>query len=122
MSWTETHRRWQALQEIEALASAGCEELPWNSEYAEIFGDRDNLAAALRYRLRLAREAQLDTHLPEPVIEEQRLRLVERNAGVVRLLRNHAGAPAPSTARIPSQRRDPLTVVPPAEQDTPVLA
>ena len=94
MSWTETHRRWQALQEIEALASAGCEELPWNTEYAEIFGDRDNLAAALRYRLKLSRDAQLDSHMPEAVIEEQRLRLVERNAGVVRLLRNHeAGAP-----------------------------
>jgi hypothetical protein len=117
MSWTETHRRWQALQEIEALASAGCDELPWNTEYAEIFGDRDELAAALRYRLKLTRDAQLDTHLPERVLEEQRLRLVERNADVVRLLRNHESA----SARIPNQRRGSLTVAPPVE-DTPVSA
>ena len=92
MSWTETHRRWQALQEIEALASAGCEELPWNPDYAAIFGDRDALAAALHYRLKLTRDAQLDTHLPEGVLEEQRLRLAERQAGVIRMLRHHAAA------------------------------
>ena len=117
MSWTETHRRWQALQEVEALASAGCEELPWNSEYAEIFGDRDTLAAALRYRLKLTRDAQLDTHMSETVLEEQRVRLVERNAGVLRLLRNHESG----AGRIPLQRRDSLTVVQPVE-DTPVSA
>ena len=118
MSWTQTHRRWQALQEIEALANAGCTELPWNTEYAEIFGDRDSLAAALRYRLKLTRDAQLDIHMPERVIEEQRLRLVERNAGVVRLLRNHEAVT--SGARIPNQRR--VTVVPPVDEDTPVSA
>ena len=116
MSWTETHRRWQALQEIEALASAGCEDLPWNAEYAEIFGDRDTLAAALRYRLKLTRDAQLDTHMSETVMEEQRVRLVERNAGVIRLLRNHE-----TTARIPDQRRGSPSVARPAE-DTPVSA
>ena len=121
MSWTETHRRWQALQEIEALATAGCDELPWNAEYAEIFGDRDSLAAALRYRLKLTRDAQLDTHMPEPVIEEQRLRLVERNAGVLRLLRNHDAA-AGTTARIPSQRRGSAAVLRPVVTDTPVSA
>lgn len=89
MSWTETHRRWQALQEIEELANAGCTELPWNDEYAAIFGDRDRLAATLRYRMRLTRDAQLDTHLPETVLEEQRARLVERNAGILRLLAAH---------------------------------
>lgn len=95
MTWSETHRRWQALQEIEALANAGCEELPWNNEYAEIFGDRDHLAAALRYRWNLTRQAQLDTHLDEAVLEQQRTRLVERNAGVLRLLRRHeTGVPA----------------------------
>jgi hypothetical protein len=122
MSWTETHRRWQALQEIEALASAGCEELPWNNDYAEIFGDRDGLAQALRYRLKVAHDAQLDTHLPETVLEQQRLRLVERNAGVVRLLRSHEGVPGTSTRQIPSQRRDSLSVVPPVTDDTPVSA
>ncbi|WP_148045113.1 hypothetical protein [Nocardioides marmorisolisilvae] len=117
MSWTETHRRWQALQEIEALASAGCAELPWNTEYAEIFGDRDTLAAALRYRLKLTHDAQLDTHMSETVMEEQRLRLFERNAGVIRLLRNHEAA----GARIPNQRRGSLSVARPVE-DTPVSA
>ncbi|MFL6173641.1 MAG: hypothetical protein ACJ716_12195 [Marmoricola sp.] len=120
MSWTETHRRWQALQEIDALASAGCEELPWNTEYAEIFGDRDTLAAALRYRLELTRDAQLDTHMSETVLEQQRLRLVERNAGVVRLLRNHEVSTA-GAGRIPNQRRDSLPVARPV-QDTPVSA
>jgi len=120
MSWTETHRRWQALQEIDALVSAGCDELPWNSEYAEIFGDRDTLAAALRYRLKLASDAQLDTHLPEQVLEEQRLRLVERSAGMVRLLRSHDDATS-GQRRIPNQRRNSLTVARPVE-DTPVSA
>ena len=86
MSWTQTHRRWQALQEIEALASAGCTDLPWNAEYAEIFGDRDSLAALLRYRVRLSQDTQLDTHLPEQVLEQQWCRLHERHAGVLRLL------------------------------------
>ncbi|HET6154496.1 MAG TPA: hypothetical protein VFE15_16245 [Marmoricola sp.] len=101
MSWTETHRRWQALQEIEALANAGCDELPWNAEYAEIFGDRDSLAAALHYRWRLTRDAQLDTHLAEPVLEEQRTRLEARNAGVLRLLRNHGTRVAPVLTIVP---------------------
>ena len=87
MSWTQTHRRWQALQEIEALASAGCTDLPWNAEYAEIFGDRDSLAALLRYRVRLSQDTQLDTHLPESVLDEQRRRLEERQAGVLRMVR-----------------------------------
>ncbi len=96
MSWTETHRRWQALQEIEALANAGAETLPWNTEYAEIFGDRDTLAAALRYRWNLTREAQLDTHLGEAVLEQQRTRLVKRSAGVLRLLAAHEAGVTPA--------------------------
>ena len=95
MSWTETHRRWQVLQEIEALANAGCDELPWNDEYAAIFGDRDQLAAALHYRWELNRTTQLDTHLSERVLEQQRNRLVARNEGVLRLLRNHRGPVRP---------------------------
>ena len=121
MSWTETHRRWQALQEIEALASAGAAELPWNNDYAEIFGDRDGLAEALRYRLKLTRDAQIDTHLPERVLEQQRLRLVERNAGVVRLLRSHEYG-STAVRSIPSQRRDSHPVVPPVAEDAPVSA
>lgn len=92
MSWTETHRRWQALREIETLANAGdLDALPWKTEYADLFESPDGLAAALRYRWRLTRDAQLDTHLTEEALEEQRRRLVERNAGVLRLLRAYDG-------------------------------
>lgn len=95
MTWTETHRRWQALQEIEVLASAsGSDELPWNDEYAEIFGDRDRLLAVLRSRWEQTRHAQLDSHLPEAVLDEQRRRLLARNAGVLRLLDRYAAVPA----------------------------
>jgi hypothetical protein len=87
MGWTETHRRWQALQEIEALANAAAiDTLPWTPEYAEIFADRDTLAAALRHRWDQTRQAQLDTHLPERVLEQLWCRLHERHAGVLRLL------------------------------------
>jgi hypothetical protein len=114
MSWTQTHRRWQALAEIEVLANAGCTELPWNAEYAEIFGDRDGLAAALRYRWELTRGAQLDSHLPERVLDEQRSRLATRNAGVLRLLAAHrdgATVPALVAGQVPAQRRRSLSVV-----------
>jgi hypothetical protein len=95
MGWTETHRRWQALQEIETVANTTLsngrpiDELPWNADYAEIFGDRDTLVAALRYRWEQTRHAQLDSHLPESVLEEQWCRLETRHAGVLRLLENY---------------------------------
>ena len=101
MSWTETHRRWQALQEIETLANAALsdgrsiDELPWTDEYAEIFGDRGTLAAALRYRWEQARRAQLDSHLPEAVLEEQWCRLQTRHAGVLRLLERYENSQVP---------------------------
>jgi hypothetical protein len=90
MGWTETHRRWQALQEIEAAANAtATDELPWNDEYAEIFGDRATLVATLRHRWEQTRRAQLDSHLPEHVLEEQWCRLYTRQAGVLRLLERY---------------------------------
>ena len=96
MGWTETHRRWQALQEIEARANAAAiDELPWHPEYAELFGDRDGLAAALRSRVEQTRRAQLDTNLPESVLEEQWYRLEARHAGVLRLLHRYAGTQVP---------------------------
>jgi hypothetical protein len=101
MGWTETHRRWQALQEIEALANAEhanggvLEELPWTPEYAEIFGDRATLVAALRHRWQQTRRAQLDSHLPESVLEEQWCRLHTRHAGVLRLLDRYDGERVP---------------------------
>ncbi|MFL6157080.1 MAG: hypothetical protein ACJ72D_13350 [Marmoricola sp.] len=105
MSWNQTHLRWQALQEIEAMADAGCTELPWNDDYAAIFGDRDGLVAVLRYRWHLSQSTQLDTHLSERVLEEQRARLEARHAGILRMVQNHG-------AGVPAQRRETLTVVP----------
>jgi len=88
MTWSETHRRWRAMQEIETLVNASTsDELPWNDEYAELFGDRDGLLAALRYRWELSVSAQLDTHLSEDALAVQRRRLLERNSGVLRLIR-----------------------------------
>lgn len=87
MTWTETHARWQALRAVEEqLANDDNPVLPWTEELAEIFGDRAGLLAALRYRLRLAMHTQLDTHLPERVLEEQRRVLVARARGVLAVL------------------------------------
>ncbi len=103
MGWTETHRRWQALQEIEAQARAGAlDELPWNDEYAEIFGDRAALVLALRHRWRQTQSAQLDSHLPEHVLEEQWCRLHTRHAGVLRLLDRYDAATTGEWNRIPA--------------------
>lgn len=63
--------------------------LPWREEYAELFGDRDTLVAMLRYRLPLAREAQLDLLLAEDVLAEQRRLPAARTAGVRRLLEEY---------------------------------
>lgn len=93
MTWSETHRRWQALRAIEEqLASSATAELPWNDEYALLFGDRAGLLAALRYRWQLTVNAQLDTHLPERELEEQRRKLARRSRGVRRVLEAE-GAP-----------------------------
>ncbi|MGH3412293.1 MAG: hypothetical protein ACRDPH_04340 [Marmoricola sp.] len=93
MSWEETHRRWTALREIAAIAEFRQDgELPWNQEYAEIFGDPDQLVAALRYRWELNATAQLDDHLPEDQLDETRRRLVAENAGVRRILARYSAA------------------------------
>lgn len=93
MTWTETHRRWQALRTIEEqLAEATHPELPWNDELALIFGDRAGLLAALRYRHHLSVNTQMDTHLPERVLEEQRAELIRRTRGVLRVLQAEADA------------------------------
>lgn len=78
------------LRELEAeLATSPVPRLPWNAELAELFGDRGTLLAMLRYRLRLACEAQLDPWLPEAAAEDQRRRLEARTAGVRRLLEQY---------------------------------
>lgn len=86
MSWTETHRRWQALREIETWAEAtGSDALPWSGEYAEIFGDPAGLAAALRYRWQLTVSAQLDADTPAELAERRR-ELRTRHAAILRIL------------------------------------
>lgn len=90
MGWIETRRRWQVLRELEVeLAASPVVELPWREEYVALFGDRETLLTMLRYRWRLARDAQLDTRLPEAVLEEQRRRLEARSVGVRRLLEHY---------------------------------
>ena len=89
MTWTETHRRWQALRAVEErLSAAPTPELPWDDDLARIFGDRAGLRAALRYRWRLTTSTQLDTHLPEHVLEQQRRELAERFRAVREVLDN----------------------------------
>lgn len=90
MTWHETRARWRILREIaEASTHDASGTLPWNEEYAEVFGDRDALVAALRYRLTNTRRAQMDMFCPEPVLEERLDDLDAQNAGVVRILRRY---------------------------------
>lgn len=90
MTWTETHRRWQALRRVEEQLQDGA-DVPWDEEYAEIFGDREGLVAALRYRWELARTTQSDPTLRRPVRDEQLRRLAVRSRGVLRVLAEHDG-------------------------------
>lgn len=90
MGWSETHRRWQVLRELEVeLAPVGA-PLPWSEEYAELFGDRATMLAMLRYRWELARDTQVDPSLPEAVLDEQRRRIDQRFVGVRRILERYA--------------------------------
>lgn len=90
MGWTETHRRWQALREVETeLATAAEVRVPWREDYAELFGDPDGLVAMLRYRWQLTCEAQLDPSLNEDVLDAQQRTLASRSTGVRRLLEEY---------------------------------
>lgn len=93
MTWSETKRRWHLMREIEELFTVDpAAELPWTEEYAELFGDREGLVAALRYRWQLARDAQLDTHTPEAAFDEQQLRTHRRTTTMLRILEGAARA------------------------------
>ncbi len=87
MTWSETKRRWHIMREIEELFVADPQaKLPWNEEYAELFGDRAHLVTALRYRWQLTRQAQLDPDSPEPAWEEQQRRVEQRTRTLLRIL------------------------------------
>lgn len=87
MTWSETERRWNILREIEDLFVANPEaSLPWTEEYAELFGDRDHLVTALRYRWQLTRDAQLDSYAPESAWDEQHARVDQRTRNLLRIL------------------------------------
>jgi hypothetical protein len=59
MSWSRTSEWWRTLREVCAeLERTPDGPLPWRPHYAEIFGDRDGLLVALRYRSRLIEQAQ----------------------------------------------------------------
>lgn len=93
MSWTQTHRRWAVLREIAALVEREPDAaLPWSTEHAELFGDRDGLVAALRYRCTLQSEAQLDPQLSQEAYDERRRELAALQAGVRRLIARHTPA------------------------------
>ena len=87
MTWSETKRRRRILREIEELfLSDPTAALPWTEEYAELFGDRRGLVASLRYRWQLTRDAQLDTHSPEPAWDEQHGRVERRTRELLNIL------------------------------------
>jgi hypothetical protein len=87
MTWSETKRRWRMMREIEELFVVDpSAQLPWTEEHVELFGDRDGLVAALRYRWQLARDAQLDSHVPEAALDEQRIRMERRTRTMLRIL------------------------------------
>ena len=90
MSWHDTRVRWRILREIEAASHDDpTGTLPWHDAYAAVFGDRESLVAALRYRWQLTQQAQLDMFLTEPVLDERLDDLRRRNAGVLRILERH---------------------------------
>ncbi|KAA1420196.1 hypothetical protein F0U44_07155 [Nocardioides humilatus] len=92
MTWSETKLRWRVMREIEDLfLSDPAAELPWREDYAELFGDRDGLTKALRYRWQLSRDAQLDTYAPEAAWDEQVSRLDLRTRMLIRRLDDSAG-------------------------------
>lgn len=61
-------------------------DLPWEAGFAELFGDRDGLVLALRYRWSLLVEAQVDPALSQHEQERTWRDLTTRHAGLLRTL------------------------------------
>lgn len=82
MSWESTSERWQAIREVSAELERNRDGvLPWQPRYADIFGDREGLLAALRYRWQLivrAQEADPSHATIEQVLHELTLTTTHR--------------------------------------------
>ncbi len=103
MTWQETHHRLQLLREVEeVIARRNDDQLPWREEYDEVFGDADGLRAALAYRVRLARQAQLDPNLHQEDWEETHRDLTQRHLAVLRVLRSTGVTGDPELLRVPA--------------------
>lgn len=62
MSWTETHRYYQALRVVEAELDRSADGLPaWRPEYCPVFGSPAGLRLALSRRWLMLVEVQVDT-------------------------------------------------------------
>jgi hypothetical protein len=58
VSWTDTHRYYEALRAIEAELDRTDGVLSWRPEYHGVFGDRGGLVRAIERRWRLLVQAQ----------------------------------------------------------------
>lgn len=86
MTWTETHRRLEALRAVEAeLDRNGDGQVPWRPEYAEIFGNRHTLVLQLRHRWQLLVEAQAEGRGTSAA----RQTLAAQHPGLLAALRRH---------------------------------
>jgi hypothetical protein len=88
VSWTRTSEWWRAVREVsDELEHTGLGMLPWRPHYAEVFGDREGLLAALRYRWQLIAQAQGSD--PAWSVGERLLHdddLAARHAGLLRAI------------------------------------
>jgi hypothetical protein len=90
MTWTETRRRQDVLREVRAMAGIRRDgELPWSDDYSDVFADREELLAELEYRWRLHVEAQIDSNLAEPALDERRAALQVWHQPVLDILEAH---------------------------------
>lgn len=113
MTWEQTHRRMDALREIEAeLERTQDGTLPWKPEYREIFGDAAGLLAALRNRWALMLAAQVEqiydlSGKPSATVRS----LADQHKGLLRAITAPAGvamsAPRTLMSKLPTaQQRD----------------
>lgn len=82
MSWNETHRRSQALRDVEAALAHDPTTLPWREEYAALFGDPAGLRAFARYRWLLRLRAQHDSFLGDDALDDRHAALAAARVGL----------------------------------------